>query len=254
MLGPFEVLKRPLTLKPPGAPPPAAPAAGTPSEAAGLVAWWKLDESAGSTAADTSPQHLDGHVQGKPSWAPAQGRLGGALELDGSTSFLDCGGVTELEFREAMTVAFWMKARRPEKLASTLVAKGNNAWQFQVLGEKHTLRHALVGPLTTGANKGRSPSLTSQRAVDDGQWHHVVGQYDGQKVALYLDGVLEDSLAAAGPVAINTEPVMIGRNSMGPSRSFNGWMDDVRLYRRALSPAEIQALYRSGGTAGQAAK
>lgn len=254
MLGPFEVLKRPLTLKPPDGAPPAAPPAGTSSETAGLVAWWKLDETDGSTAADASEHHLNGRVQGKPGWAPRQGRLAGALELDGTHSFVDCGGAEEVDFREAMTVSFWLKTRQAEKLTSTLVAKGNNTWQFKVLGEKHNLRYALAGPVATGTNRPSAPSLTSQRVVDDGQWHHVVGQYDGRRASLYLDGSLEDSLAAAGPVAVNTEPVMLGRNSMGPNRSFNGWLDDVRLYRRVLSGPEIQALYRGGTNTSPAAK
>jgi hypothetical protein len=251
VLGPFEVLKRPLTLGPPDAPPPAAKT-GAAASTPGLAAWWKLDESGGSTAADSSGRRLDAQVQGAPRWAPGAGRIGGALELGRADSFLDCGGAEEFNFRKAMTVSAWLKVGRADKRAPALVTKGNNTWALLFSGEKPALSFSLTGPQTTGTSRSRSPALKSKRPLDDAQWHHVAGVYDGQRIALYVDGELEDSVSASGPIAVNTEPVWVGQNSMGRSRPFNGWCDELRLYDRGLSAGEVQALYRGGAEAARA--
>jgi large repetitive protein len=216
------------------------------------VARWKLDETGGATAADATGHRLSATVRGPPHWAPRQGRLGGALKLE--DSYLDCGDAEAFDFREAITVAAWMKVPPIGKALPALVTKGNNTWGLQLAGEKHEISFALTGPQTTGKSKGRSPAVKSKRPLDDGQWHQVVGSYDGQRVALYLDGELEDSVTASGLIAVNTEPVMIGQNSMGRSRPLNGWIDDVRLYGRGLNAQEVQALYRAGAQTSRAAK
>jgi len=150
----------------------------------------------------------------------------------------------ELNFREAMSFAFWIKAPSGEKLSAALLTKGNNTWRVQSIADRRSVSFALTGPLTTGTNKGRQPIVKTKRPVDDGQWHHLAGVYDGQRVALFLDGELEDSVSAGGPIAVNTEPVMIGQNSMGRTQPFKGWIDEVRLYGRGLSVQEIKALGR----------
>jgi len=53
-------------------------------------------------------------------------------------------------------------------------------------------------------------------------------------------------VGVSGPIAQNTEPVLIGENAASRGRPFNGWLDDVRLYNRGLSAEEIRALYRGG--------
>lgn len=233
------MLKRPLTLKPP-----ATRAGALQSGTEGSVAWWKFDETQGGAAADATGHGLAGRVQGQPRWAPGQGRFGGALELDGATGFVDCADAQEFDFREGMSLSVWFKVRRFDKMPPVLVTKGNNTWQLQFTGDQHRLNFALTGPQTKGTTRSRSPSVTSNRALDDGQWHHVVGAYDGQRVALYVDGKLADSMSASGLIAQNTEPVMIGGSPTTRSRPFEGWIDDVRLYSCGLRESAIQALYR----------
>ena len=211
----------------------------------GLVAWWKLDEASGATAEDASGHQLTGDVVGRAIWAPGQGRIGGALEFDGRTTFIDCGQAPEFDFSGGMTVAAWIKVREFNKTWEAIVTKGDTAWRLQ--------RQKDTGMVTFVHNDGseREGSLTnavrliSKRKVDDGKWHHVVGLSDGHRAALYVDGELEDS-ADAKPIAQNSTPVRIGSNSDALGRGFNGWIDDVRLYGYGLSEAEVKALYSSG--------
>ena len=210
----------------------------------GPAAWWKLDELDGASAADASGHGLAARVQGRFHWGPGQGRAGGALQLEGPDAWVDCGGNDQFNFREAMTFSLWMKAPTDGKLSPSLLTKGNNTWRVQAADDRRRVSFALTGPVTTGASKGRPATVKTKRPVNDGQWHHLAGVYDGRKVALFLDGELEEAVSVTGSVAVNTEPVMVGQNSMGRTAPFQGWIDEVRLYGRGLSDQEIKTLSR----------
>ncbi len=216
-------------------------------ETIGLVAWWKLDETEGATAEDASGHQLVANVVGKPRWVPGQGRFGGALEFDGRQTLINCGRPPEFDFADGITVCAWIKVRQFNRKDQAIVTKGDTAWRLQRAADQGGVMFAF-DPVQPAKARDKTPiSVVSKRNVDDGQWHHVVGLSDARRVALYLDGTLEQS-APAKPMAQNAAPVMIGCNSAAYDRRFNGWIDDVRLYGYGLSDAEVKALYRAGPT------
>ena len=73
----------------------------------------------------------------------------------------------------------------------------------------------------------------------DGKWHHLLGVYDGRQMALWVDGRLEGTLGASGSVTINAEPLWLGNNSSDRAQAFRGYLDDARVYERAVNPKEI---------------
>lgn len=232
MLGPFQVLKRPLMLPPREVP--EKPAGAPP---AGPLAWWKLDETAGTTAANAAGTGLQGQVQGQPHWTPATTPPGSSLEFDGVKNWMEAAESSTLEFREGIAVAAWFKVRQFDRPMQTLLAKGE-AWRLQRQGTKGNLEFALTGP----AGRGRPAVVVSKRPVDDGQWHHVTASYDGKRIVLYLDGTEEDAVAATGAVVFNNLPVSVGENDAERGRLFHGWIGNVRLYNRGLSAEEAQGL------------
>jgi MSHA biogenesis protein MshQ len=175
------------------------------------------------------------------------------MEFNGKTTFINCGKSPDLDLRDGMTVAAWVKVRGFEKTSQAIVTKGDTAWRLQ--REKDT--GLVTFSFNTGAEVEKPDqnlvSLVSKTKVDDGQWHHLVGVSDGRRAALYVDGQLEAS-ADAKPIARNNVPVMIGCNSAAYERRFNGWIDDVRLYGYGLSEAEVKALCRGDGETARAAK
>jgi hypothetical protein len=219
----------------------------------GLVAWWKLDESAGQKAEDATGHEFNGNVVGRPSWEPGGGRIAGAMEFNGKTVFINCGRAPEFDGRDGMTVSAWIKVRTFDKPYQAIVTKGDTAWRLQ--------REKETGAVTFSFNTGNSVekpeqnlvSLVSKRKVDDDQWHQVIGAFDGSRAWLYVDGELENSVEAK-PMAQNSAPVMIGCNFAAYDRRFNGWIDDVRLYGYGLSAAEVKDLYRSAADTTRAAK
>lgn len=211
-------------------------------QTAGLVAWWKLDETEGNRAEDASGHRLAGKVVGPPRWAPGKGVLGGAMEFDGKKTLINCGRAPEFDFSNGLTVSAWFKVRQFDKPWQALVTKGDDAWRLQRNKEEGTLVFRVEQLKSTNRSARGGLNVVSKRKVDDGRWHHVVALYDGQRAALYLDGVLENTVAGSGPLAQDSQPVMIGGNSQAYNRRFNGWIDDVRLYGYGLSEAEVKAL------------
>ena len=220
------------------------PAPGDPAR--GPLAWWKLDETGGVEAADASGHRLTGRLQGTPHWTPTQGRWGGALDLDGAQNFVDCGDPKPFDVCDGLSISLWLKPRDFKKSGQTLVAKGDDTWRLQTEGEKGRLAFTLKGPQTTGKDKAQAPRLVAQRALDDGQWHHVVGAYDGQRMALYVDGESQGSLAASGLLALSSEPLWLGNNAADRRQFYSGSLDDVRLYGFGLTAEEVSGLYRDG--------
>ena len=225
-------------------------------ETTGLAAWWKFDETAGAEAADATGHRNLARVQGPPLWRPGQGRFGGALEFDGKETLVVCSNAAAFDFRDGMTLSAWIKVRQFERPAQVLASQGYDGWRLARRGEEGRLEFTFPGLETKQKVKGRPSAavVASKRAVDDGQWHHVVALHDGRQVAFYLDGELEDSLAVSGEIARNTAPVVLGDNRSRRRCSFNGWMDDVRFYAYGLSALEIQALHRGGAEAARASR
>jgi hypothetical protein len=203
----------------------------------GLVAWWKLDETGGAQAADSSGNSLHGKLVGTPQWRPGGGTVGGALELSGSGDYVLIGSESKFDFTERMTVAAWIKVVGFDKNWQAIVAKGDTSWRIARDRDRDCAQFAVNSIPREQLLKGRIK-------VDDGQWHHVAGVYDGGKMYLYIDGVLDLSTVTTTKIPVNDFPVTIGENAEAKGRFWHGLIDEVRIYGRALSPAEVAILAR----------
>ena len=149
-----------------------------------------------------------------------------------------------------ITVAYWMYARSVNGSYTHTVARwGNsssspNSWIFDYAPDL-TMNFTVEDAAGTqvNANSGVSLSLNA--------WHFIVGTYDGTTVSLYVDGQLAGTAPLTGPIQDNSSTTSIGTKFADGTTfySFNGRVDDVGIYNRALTPAELQAIY-NGGEAG----
>jgi hypothetical protein len=214
------------------------------AELTGLIAWWTFDESAGSVAADSSGNGSEGALQGNPVWQPSAGKSKGALLFDGDGDYVKVGNESRFDIAGEITVAAWIKVNRFDKEWQAIVAKGDSAWRLQRNQNKDSLEFACSG-LKVPSNSPYG-GLYGQKGVNDGQWHHAVGVYDGDKMYLYIDAALDVSQTASGGMDTNDQPVYIGENSERAGRCWNGLIDDVRIYNYALSEGQIAAIYNEG--------
>jgi hypothetical protein len=204
-----------------------------------LVALWKLDETSGNIAKDSAGNN-NGTLVGDPQWQPSAGKIDGALEFDGEGDYVKIGTESDFDMADQITVSAWIKVNQFDKEYQAVIAKGDSSWRIQRNQEKDSLEFACSGlKIPSGAPWG---NLYGKRSVNDGQWHHVAGIYDGSKMYIIIDGDEDSSQPASGRINTNNEPVYIGENAENIGRCWNGLIDDVRIYNYALTKEEVEAL------------
>ncbi len=212
--------------------------AGKPSP---LLAWWRFDESEGRIAVDSSGHGFAGTLIGNPRWQPTGGRVKGALAFDGAQDAVLIGNAPAFNITGAITIAAWIKVSRFDQRWQTIIAKGDTAWRLQRAAQENTVAFHCTG---LNSVKGRWPlGIEGTKNINDGQWHHVTGVYDGAVVSLYVDGILDNSSRASGAIQVNGLPVVIGANAEASGRNWSGLIDEVCVFACALNANGVQALY-----------
>jgi hypothetical protein len=210
-------------------------------DAAALVAHYRFDGNAN----DSSPNNYHGTVKGGGSYAA--GKSGQALHLDG---FDDYVAIQNMSYAASdltqVTVSAWIRTDSP---ANQHIASfdRNEYWRLQLAGE-------AGGPGLLGWSVMTSSGqvdYASARRVDDGQWHHVAGVFDNGTLTMYIDAGPEASVF--GGSTFGTATTRFGFIGIGSEATefdgrpnatgyFDGDLDEVRIYDRALTQAEIAYL------------
>jgi hypothetical protein len=140
---------------------------------------------------------------------------------------------------DSITIDLWLKVNHltPNPDWEGIVTKGTSSWRLQATTGGKTVTFS-----TTGV--GPNEDFTGTRNVNDGQWHHVAAVYDGSNRLIYVDGALDVSASASGLISQNSYPVCLGQTANAPGNyAFDGLIDEVSIYNRALSASEIRAIY-----------
>lgn len=212
----------------------------------GVVLHWTFDEMNGAQAADAGGGDFHARLGEPGSWSWTPGILGGALRLAGR------GTVATLPLKSPLlpnqsvwTVAAWVRTTRA---SGVVIAQGQIDLDHYALG-------LLDGHAAYDVSMGRPGGwqVKSRTRVDDGKWHHIAGvRSDPKTIRIYVDGAHEASLETDGGFSIDGEGA-VTFGSFGGQLPFAGDVDDLRVYRRALSPVDIRALVALGEKARRAA-
>ncbi|BDV42296.1 hypothetical protein GURASL_12190 [Geotalea uraniireducens] len=173
----------------------------------------------------------------------APGKLGQAFNFDGTGQYVAIPSSTTLDIYGTHAVAFWVKpAAYPASGKSFyLVNKWTDGQEDKrvTIDSDGKVHYFLFG---TSASAG----VTSTTAVQTNVWTHVVATYDGTDMKIYLNGVLDASVAASGDVLDSTGPLCLGYNplrvSEGLEEPFTGQLDEVGWYNQTLSASEVSLL------------
>jgi hypothetical protein len=211
-----------------------------------LVGWWSFEDGSGTGARDVSGKSVSAEFTGTVSWGQDSER-GGILLFNGTTSepeyvFID--GAFNLP---VYTIALWFRVDggSAERDILSAYAKGVRHGILLEVRADGTLRYLHRYPLGTG---GGNNIYTTTR-YDDGQWYHAAMVKAEGQIRLYINGqevgsVTDNSIFNPG----DTFGVALGilDNERDPARLFPGAMDDVRIYNRPLTDAEIQEIIEAG--------
>jgi signal transduction histidine kinase len=223
------------------------------------VAHWKLDETDGLAAADSASGEHQGKLWGFPGtlqqWG--RGRIGGALgfNIDGQTNeVLLIPDRPDLNFTNnlAFSLCCWVRCDAQQVAGCGIICKG-----FGAGGEQYAL-DTMNGHYRfhiRDANKVTGDFMSAE--VGDGRWHHLACVYDGKAgfMNVYFDARASyPAKVAFGTLLFTSDAVSIGNRQHAAGSPFDlpfkGWIDDVRIYDRALTEAEVRGLYSEAGFIG----
>jgi concanavalin A-like lectin/glucanase superfamily protein/Big-like domain-containing protein len=203
----------------------------TPPPPSGLVLAFGFEETAGTTANDSSTAKNNGTINGPVS--TTSGKFGRALSFDGTNDRVDVPDANSLDLTTGMTLEAWVKPTT------------NVGWRTALLKERGSdLLYALY---TSNGSKPRTESYTGTENTAAGTtalplnaWSHIASTYDGTNLRFYVNGTLAATKATTGAMPNTANPLRIGGNAVW-GEYFSGLIDEVRIYNRALTEAELKA-------------
>ena len=205
----------------------------------GPIAWYRLNEIGGLLASDSGGVNT-GSLVNSPGWTSAV--YGNGLVFDGFSKYVVIPDDACFHVANALTITGWVKGYswpNDSNWANVILRKGDanpNNWQLSI-------RQTYI---TLTLDDFDAYSISGNTSLALNTWYHVAGTWDGSVVKIYLNGVLDASpTARAGPIGTDTRPVYLGGRT-GNTDTLNGVLDDVRLYNRALSAADINMVYQGG--------
>ena len=201
----------------------------------GLVGSWHFNEGSGSAVSDASGNGNNGIYSGSGSHWTTEGKFGNGGTFNGSNDYVWVSNSTSLNITSnSITVSAWIKhSTSPWHSICDGIVQHEGQYALQINNGQPTFY------VNTGAG-WVSARWTNTLSLDI--WYHITGVYDGFSVKMWVDGIERASTNNTGNLASSTSAIFLG-SATGGAYSFNGTIDEVRIYNRALSPNEIQLHY-----------
>ncbi len=218
----------------------------------GLVGYWPLD----GDAIDATGNGSDGTINGNV--ILTEDRLGnpeGAMLFPGeSGTHIDLGDSTELNITGAMTLAAWATLDADNTNNGRIIAKmaggGSRSWNLNV--EANVGGVANPATLQIAPNGSQVLSVNDTQSLPTDEWVHMAGIFrPSEAMEIYVNGELRASVTTGIPAnqfSTNGAPVLIGSRSACGNCGWLGAIDEVRVYNRALSAADVMELYQGDST------
>jgi hypothetical protein len=217
----------------------------------GMVSWWSGDRHPLDLVGTNDGTLMNGATY-------AAGMVGQGFSLDGANDFVRIPSAAELK-PQNFTIDAWVFAMNAGSISDAIgpiiVSKDIGDTTSTSPGTSWT----LTGPGNTGRfnafvgfSDGSHPQLTSINSFSFSTFHHVAMTWNGSLLRLYVNDSLEGSVnLGSKTVFYNDDPISIGRHNqdlVGGTRAFNGFIDEVEIFNRALSASEILAIYNAGSS------
>jgi len=207
----------------------------------GLAGYWSFDEGGGTIANDASGNNNHGTLANGPKWT--QGKNGGALQFDGKDDYVNCGDSSSLDITDEITIETWIKPETDSVsyVAAKEILEGETWYGYRL--DQYT-GNIVRADIWTDGDQGRLSG-----AISLNSWNHIVVVYSKNEeiTRLYVNGILKDDDYTTGDIRTASSRNLFVGNSNSLQYQFNGAIDEVKIYNRALSEAEVRYHYNHGG-------
>lgn len=217
----------------------------------GLAAYYSFDDG---SASDISGNNNHGTVVGA---FPVPGIIGGAIEFDGLNDYIEVPHSPSLNLYNEFTISGWINNVTPYTTNFdwvTILSKGNTS----SLETPYTVYYYVINdeilPSVRLTDQDFNLILDTQNDITSGnslyldQWTFFTWRLSGGKLAIFMNGILlGEKDYGFSSLGNNSLPLDIGRDVPGVTEYFDGQIDELRIYNRALSIDEIETLYEQGG-------
>ncbi len=216
---------------------------------ADLMSYWRFDENSGSVAQDAAGSN-DGTVNGATLGQP--GVAGTSYDFDGTGDHVDIG--TPDVSGSAVTISAWVwsdsmsSSSADMRIVTKATGQSTSEHWWQIAEAGGQLRFRLKNEHNGGPDMVTDE--LSGGTLPDSQWVHVAATYDGSHMRIYVDGNEVNSVAEDGAIATDgTVGAAIGAHPGSSAQPFDGRIDEVRIYTRALTADEIRQQYEDDAPA-----
>ena len=199
-------------------------------DTSGLVAAYGFDEGAGTAIRDISGQNNNGVASGT-TWTA--GKFGNALVFNGTSAQVTIPDAPSLRLTTAMTLEAWVFPTQTPTGWRAIVDKNVDGYYLMASTDRGNVP-GVGGNWTNGNRNVFGPSVIPVNA-----WTHLATTFDGSTIRLFVNGVQVASVAQTAALAPTADTLQIGADAY-VGENFAGLIDEVRIYNRALSAAEIQ--------------
>ena len=220
----------------------------------GIISWWPGDGNANDIQDGNRGVLINGATF-------ATGKVGQAFSLDGIDDFVEVADSQSLSGLQVFTIDLWVKLQNAAN-SQLLIGKGDaripdREWELYTHPDlPGKLRFDIFAKDPTTRQLVFAGTYSSEKSLQSNQFHHVVVIYDRGNMKMYIDG-MEDlpldnrlfspfSLSSPPVIPDSVAPLQMGFRHLFPGSHLQGLVDEVTLYNRALSAAEVQAIFNAG--------
>ena len=222
----------------------ATPSSNSDVTMAGLVGYWPFNGG----ALDASGNNNNGTVTGATLTTNRSGTANSAYNFNGSNAYMNMGTKSVLGGMPALTISSWVYVNQLPPSGHYYVPISSSNIYRTMISNGGTLTFT-VATVNNGWYAGAGNTVDTSSPITVGLWYYIVSTYDGSYLRIYVNGILgaTSSPSISGNI-LSSAVFRLGYNDNYPTNLdyLNGFLDDVRIYNRALSAAEVAQLYASG--------
>lgn len=201
----------------------------------GLVAAYSFNENSGTIITDTSGNGNNGTLS-QATWY-ASGKFGSALSFNGTSAYASVPDSSSLDLTNRMTLQAWVRPTASSGWRTVMLKENSSELIYGMYARESSNKPS--GWIRTTTTTGSSLSAGATPSLPLNAWSHMTTTYDGSNLRLYINGTLRATRAVTGNMPVSSNPLKFGGNAIW-GEYFAGQLDNIRIYNRALTAAEIQ--------------